>query len=1488
MSRSMNFDVTAQDSASAEFASIAAAAERLEDRLKKLDRLKVEPKVDLNITPATLKANQLKTRLDALKNVRATVQIDGAAEARRDVTALVVEMRKLRNVRVRIDIDGNGRAEMAAFATSLRTLTREVKVKVGLDDGTFARDIARLHQRVSALNGTTVRIKFDIQPPNVRAELEGIAAALRRLRGSTSHRVDVETSAARRSLHETILSFKLLSAAAAVPIAIPGVLAATSSLLSLGGAAVSATGALGLLPAAGAAGGAAMATLALGLAHVADALGPTGTPAQLEKVNEALAKLAPAAREAVEVIRGLGPAFSGMRLEVQERLFAGVSDQIQKLGDTYLPVLKTGLGGIATELNRGATMWAEWAASGPAVADLTTILGNTERTLRALAPAGVNVAAALTDIGVVGSTILPELAGGATEATARFREFIAQARETGQLEEWIRGGLDVLGQLGQVAGNVGGILGGMFRAADAAGADFLGSTVRITGALDDLINSAQGQTQLTAVFRESQAAVDALLPGVRDLTTALLNMLGGFATSTGLQTFTGFLSDAASLVSPLIERLGTLGGETLGNLANGADLAVAGLAPLVGAVSGLVDVLGPVVPLVAAAVIAFKGVALIVPSVVALSTALQVGAVSAAAWAGALTRSATIAAAAGSATLGLGTAVGVLGRALPLLAVAAIAVGFAVDGMTTSTSEAVDVMARGGKAAADLRASLVQQKAAMEQNIAAAEQSRGSYDNLSRSVKYWVQENIFGIATLDSVNAALAEQRANMTALERAQDDVARATRDHQLAVDEFTANSPQARDAAARLADAHEALGAAEDEATRNARSHTEALVEQNSIMRGSIDTAFAYEDAVRKTAEAQQAATDALADSGADSEEYRVAVDELARSMVGQADAAKVAAEAAYAGLGATAAAQAGTAAWTTEILRAADVSSGAGRAAFEKIAGALNTVELNAITAAAETSGLATEIVTLPDGRTVTIVANADRAQLDQLMDDFQGLAGGITLPVDADTAQAQAAFTLLQTGINQATAQITVNGETQGAFDALQTIQTAAANGDATVDINGNTMPVENALSLVMFAIASGNPTVTINGNEVPVMEAISRVTGAVTAANPTMTIGGNADPVTGKITAAVALADGAVATVTLDGDPTLVNGKTQQAVVFADGSRGVITIDGNPDPATGKVNGTLTYADGSTGVITVDANNAPANAKTTASVTFADGSTGVITIDGNPTMANGKTTTAVRFADGSTGVITVDGNPAQARGKITGVVRYGNGSTATVTVNARDLATPVLNRLDGRSTSSIHTVYLRSVGRLPGTLTGLHDGGVIAAASTFHDGGVATAFAGGGTARPFRAGTAQRFPPRHLRYTGDRVDVDEFYLPDNSAARSMALGGEWARRRGMDLVPRNTSEKITMRSAGSAAAGPVARQVVSAMSQARGSGAPVVVAAPVDLRPLAAELRQFVQAAMGRGDQGAVVAAVQRLGDRLATTGPLSAQAHRLIGEDGWF
>lgn len=78
--------------------------------------------------------------------------------------------------------------------------------------------------------------------------------------------------------------------------------------------------------------------------------GATGA-AGVDKFAEALAKLSPNAQDFVLKMQALGPAWTQLRLAVQDNLFAGLGDSVTQFAQQNLPGLQAGLSQVATYMN---------------------------------------------------------------------------------------------------------------------------------------------------------------------------------------------------------------------------------------------------------------------------------------------------------------------------------------------------------------------------------------------------------------------------------------------------------------------------------------------------------------------------------------------------------------------------------------------------------------------------------------------------------------------------------------------------------------------------------------------------------------------------------------------------------------------------------------------------------------------------------------------------------------------------------------------------------------------------------------------------------------------------------------------------------------------------------------------------------------------------------------------------------------------------------
>lgn len=349
--------------------------------------------------------------------------------------------------------------------------------------------------------------------------------------------------------------------------------AATGVLVGFVGAVAPAAGAILLLPAAAFAGGAAMAALKIGMQGFGDALKAMDDPA---KFAEAIAKLSPSARAAAVAVKGLQPAWKGLQMEVQERLFANTGEAIAAMGARQIPILKAGLGGIATGFNTAATSTMKYLAGARAGGFVETILGNTATSAQRLGNSLLPVVDGMLNLGQAGSKYLPAMAAGIDKAAGSFMRWSNELVKSGQFDVMVQNALTVLRQLGTVLSNIGGIIGGVFRAANAAGGSFLQNLVTLTTKANEFINSFEGQAALTAFFTTAG-----------QLATALGGVLGGVI---------GVIGAVGTALNGTFLVLGPAVQAVLVGLAEGIRSMAPGILFVVQGVAQLLTVLAPLLP----------------------------------------------------------------------------------------------------------------------------------------------------------------------------------------------------------------------------------------------------------------------------------------------------------------------------------------------------------------------------------------------------------------------------------------------------------------------------------------------------------------------------------------------------------------------------------------------------------------------------------------------------------------------------------------------------------------------------------------------------------------------------------------------------------------------------------------------------------------------------------------------------------------------------
>jgi phage-related protein len=441
------------------------------------------------------------------------------------------------------DFSGAQRAIGEFFA---RQTDIKVKVVPDLDNSSAARIQAQLN----GMHGTA---KVDVDKNFLS---NSIATALQTAFGSTG--LDKLGAGLSAALKPTIMA------------------AAAGAFTELAAVASQAAGAIALVPAGLAAIITPAATVAIGVRGVGDAFKALDT-GNATKIAAAMSNLAPAARDFVTQVHALGPAFTGLRLDVQQSLFSGVGTAVTNLANVSLPILRTGLTSVASGLNEGllATMTALQGQSG----NFATLFGNIGASLHVAAGAAAPLVQAFGTLAAVGSQFLPGLAQGFVNVAKAFNDWIQRINETGQLAAMIQNAINVLKQLGELAVNVAKVVSGIFTAALPYGTILLDQLVKVTGALAAFIHSAEGQSALSTFFAGITAALGVILPALEVLVQAVI-------------------ADVLPAIGEFAAAVAPIAGTLLVQLAAVLDQVAGILPPVVSVMAALVSAMAPLIPVI--------------------------------------------------------------------------------------------------------------------------------------------------------------------------------------------------------------------------------------------------------------------------------------------------------------------------------------------------------------------------------------------------------------------------------------------------------------------------------------------------------------------------------------------------------------------------------------------------------------------------------------------------------------------------------------------------------------------------------------------------------------------------------------------------------------------------------------------------------------------------------------------------------------------------
>lgn len=297
----------------------------------------------------------------------------------------------------------------------------------------------------------------------------------------------------------------------------------------------------------------AEATYELAQAQAALKKGASGGGGGKDPAAEAFAKLAPAARDLVTVIKRITPAWTAMQQAVQQEVWAGVAGDLSRLSTTYLPVATTQLKRFGGAWNVAIRETAGLLSTPEAVRAVNVMLSEGADAVHLLARAVRPLVSAFLDIGSAGAHILPMLASDVLHLAERFERWIRAAKQSGQLAEWAGRSVVIIRQLAAIAWNLTSAIVAIFRAGGVAeGESFLTWLTTATANMAAFMNSAKGQEWLSTFFESLRTTATVAAEAVTTLSVSGSDLSATFSVTGAVMKFVADHLDTFISLLPVI------------------------------------------------------------------------------------------------------------------------------------------------------------------------------------------------------------------------------------------------------------------------------------------------------------------------------------------------------------------------------------------------------------------------------------------------------------------------------------------------------------------------------------------------------------------------------------------------------------------------------------------------------------------------------------------------------------------------------------------------------------------------------------------------------------------------------------------------------------------------------------------------------------------------------------------------------------------------
>lgn len=295
-----------------------------------------------------------------------------------------------------------------------------------------------------------------------------------------------------------ILALAAVAAIAAAPLAALG-----SALADLAGFAVA-------LPAAAGLAAASIIPLTLAFQNFGEAVSAVAS-GDLEKIDEAMKKLAPSARSVAKEIGTLLPSLKALQRNAQQAFFAPLRGDLTAITNNLFPALNKGVQGVAGAFGNLASEVAKFFAAPARIKLINDTFEITKGLVNTLTPVVIKLFGALEAAAAAILPRLDDMAFAVQGLIGDFADWLTEAAKSGKLAEFFDDAVATLKELVDLGKAVGRLLGAVFGDLDDSGRGLIGTLTDIVDKWTEFFESAEGQKAIQDAIKTVENFGDALM-----------------------------------------------------------------------------------------------------------------------------------------------------------------------------------------------------------------------------------------------------------------------------------------------------------------------------------------------------------------------------------------------------------------------------------------------------------------------------------------------------------------------------------------------------------------------------------------------------------------------------------------------------------------------------------------------------------------------------------------------------------------------------------------------------------------------------------------------------------------------------------------------------------------------------------------------------------------------------------------------------------------